>query len=132
MGRQQAMANEPEEEFYGGESSTSEGGAEDEAQQEETLDIPETESVQQTSESASGQQGEFRVRIGQRFRGISNDTGEVFSGKVLSRGGKGKGLYKHWYNVKRDDGTIQCVDFKESLRDLEEIPENVEIIFFQY
>ena len=127
MGRQQAMASEPEEECYGGESSTSEGGAEDEAQQEETLDIPET---QQTSESASGQQGEFRVRIGQRFRGISNDTGEVFSGKVLSRGGKAKGRYKHWYNVKRDDGTIQSVDFKESLRDLEEVPEDVEMIVF--
>ena len=54
----------------------------------------------------------------------------LFSGQVLSRGGKAKGRYKHWYNVRRDDGTIQCVDFKESLRDLEEVPEDVEMIVF--
>ena len=38
MGRRQAMESDPEEEGYGGESSISEGGAEDGPQQEETLD----------------------------------------------------------------------------------------------
>ena len=92
---------------------------------------PETsEILDQPTEGESGQPGQFKVKVGQRIRGISKDSGEVFSGKILSRGGKTTGRYKNWFNVQRDDGTFQCMDVMESLCDLEEIQENVEMIVF--
>ena len=45
---------------------------------------------------------------------MSSTTGQLISGKVLSRAGKASGKYKNCYNIRYDsDGNIGWIDLKD-------------------
>ena len=67
--------------------------------------------------------------VGQRIKGIHAETGELVSGKILSRAGKVSGKYKHRYNVQKDsDGSVSAIDFKYGFKDLEVLSDEAEMI----
>ena len=72
----------------------------------------------------------IKFKVGQRIRGVASDTGEMLTGKILSRAGKSTGKYKNWFNVEKDDGTIQSIDLQQGLQNVEEISEDTELLVF--
>ena len=38
-------------------------------------------------------------------------------GEVISRAGKATGKYKHWWNVRNEDDTIECIDWKNNVKE---------------
>jgi len=83
-----------------------------------------------TANDVNAREPNFQVKVGQRIKGVSTDSGELLSGKVICRAGKASGRYKHWFNVKLDDGRVQAVDVKDGLSNLEVVQENVEMVVF--
>ena len=69
------------------------------------------------------------VRVGQRIQGVHKISGELKSGRILSRAGKATGKYKNCYNVKWDsDGTEGWIDVSKDLSDLQVLNEDVEMV----
>ena len=69
------------------------------------------------------------VRVGQRIRGNLVESGELISGKLLSRAGKVSGKYKNCYNLRSDkDGEVQPIDVEKDLEHLKIIPDDVELL----
>ena len=120
--------DDSEDELYNTESSQVDSGASEEQQPKESSQ-DESATVNEVDVLPTGSSS-FQVKVGQRLRGVLCDSGEVFSGKVVSRGGKTTGRYKHWYNVEREDGTTQSINMKEGVRDLEEVCDDAEMLVF--
>ena len=88
------------------------------------------ESSDITGTDSQGEGDPVRPSVGQRIRGMNAETGEHISGRIVSRGGKAKGKYKHWFNFQNDsDGSLECIDFSE-VTDLEVVPDEVEMFVF--
>ena len=67
-----------------------------------------------SNEHVSKEQQPATITVGQRFRGVNANTGEVISGKVLSRAGKSTGRYKTCYNLRYDsDGNVGWIDLRD-------------------
>lgn len=69
------------------------------------------------------------VRIGQRIKGTLSRSGELLSGKIVSRAGKSTGKYRHCYNVEKDsDGNITWLDLDKDFDDWEVVDEDTELL----
>ena len=70
-----------------------------------------------------------KLRNGDRIKAVLSDSGEIVSGKLLSRAGKATGLYKNCFNVKRDsDGVIQWYNFDKDFSECEIQGDEVEML----
>lgn len=95
----------------------------DEAEIEESTD-------EDMAKQPAGQSSRIpKVSIGQRIKGIHSASGELLSGKIVSRAGKATGKYKHCYNMKKDcDGSIGWVDLQNDFDSWEVIDDDVEML----
>ena len=64
---------------------------------------------------------------GERFQGRDADTGQLITGKIMSRAGKAKGINKHCYNIVKDCGWSGWCDLS-ALNNLQEIADTAEMI----
>ena len=72
-----------------------------------------------------------KVKAGQRIQGILAESGELVSGKLLSRAGKATGNYKHCYNWQRDsDGGVGWVDLQKDFSSCEVVSDSTELLVF--
>ena len=79
------------------------------------------------SSNASIARNVNKFKVGQRLQGKSS-TGEIISGKIISRAGKSTGKYKNCFNVKQDnDGTIEWINI-DDLNEVRFVPENEETV----
>ena len=85
-------------------------------------------SVNEPEEHSVKQIAPVKVKVGQRVRGILCDTGELLSGKLLSRAGKASGKYSNCFNMKKDDGSIGCVDVRKDFSEFEILSDDVELV----
>lgn len=70
-----------------------------------------------------------KVKVGQRIQGVHKTSGELRSGRILSRAGKATGKYKDCYNIKWDsDGSEGWTDVREDFRDLRVLGDDVEMM----
>ena len=126
--------------YYPGEDSEDEGsfdtmkpanvGAEGTSSKVSTEPIVDNGEVTETQTQAktTSQINTRRMNIGDRIKGIHASTGEIVSGKIMSRAGKVNGRNKHCYNVERDsDGNQGWLDLSK-VNDLEVVPEDVEMV----
>lgn len=68
------------------------------------------------------------VSIGQRIKGLQSSTGDMISGKIVSRAGKATGKYKDCYNIKYDsDGKVGWIDLND-LSEWSDVPNDVEMV----
>ena len=75
---------------------------------------------------------QIKPKVGLRMQGVHTGTGELFSGKIISRAGKSTGKYKNCFNVKSDvDGELKWVNFDNdfSTWKVTEEDENMLILF---
>ena len=71
-----------------------------------------------------------KVKVGHRIRGVLDESGENFTGRVMSRAGKASGKYKDHFNIEQDsDGSIKCMNLTD-IKDLEVIEDDVELLVF--
>ena len=68
-----------------------------------------------------------KPKIGQRIECWSGDDSR-FLAKIISRAGKATGKYKNCYNIEKDDGTVQWIDF-DSLVKWNPVSEENEVLF---
>ena len=72
-----------------------------------------------------------QIKIGQRVRGLHTDSGQVISGKVVSRAGKSTGKFNKCFNIRKDsDGSIDWYDVERHFEHLEVIPDEEELFIF--
>ena len=64
---------------------------------------------------------------GERFHGKDMESGEIITGKIVSRAGKSSSIHRNCYNIIRDNGWTGWYDLGQ-LSDLKEIPESLEMI----
>lgn len=89
----------------------------------------ETEEAEGTGTRETETVTQPKVKVGQRIQGVHKISGELKSGRVLSRAGKSTGKYKDCYNVKWDlDGSESWVDVREDFSDLQVMEDNVEMM----
>ena len=70
-----------------------------------------------------------QAKAGLRIKGIMRDSGELVSGKLISRAGKATGQYKNCFNLQKDsDGDIQWIDLEKDLLEYEVISDEVEMV----
>ena len=70
-----------------------------------------------------------RARVGQRLKGIHVQSGELVTGKIVSRAGKSTGKYKNCFNIRKDSDNTECwFDLHKDFIDLQEVPDNVELM----
>ena len=68
-----------------------------------------------------------KVKVGQRIQGLDTSSGEIISGKIISRAGKSGGKYKNCFNIKNDsDGNIDWYNL-DNLSELKTVPDDVEM-----
>ena len=85
--------------------------------------------VEQPSNSGNLVEQPPKVSIGQRIKGIHSVSGELISGKIVSRAGKATGKYRHCYNLKKDsDGDIGWVDLQNDFSSWEVIDDDMEML----
>ena len=93
--------------------------------------VEEVDELVQTSD-ASVDDNRFdvmRARVGQRVKGIHVDSGELVTGKIVSRAGKVTGRNKHCFNIKKDsDNNVSCFDLQKDFIELQEVPDDVELV----
>ena len=74
-------------------------------------------------------QQQLKLKIGDRFEGTDTASGEVYSGKIISRGGKATGKYKNSFNVQKDkDKSIMWVDFDKDIHGVKTIEDSEEVL----
>ena len=72
-----------------------------------------------------------KVRVGQRIQGIHAETGELVSGKIISRAGKSTGKYKNCFNLQKDsDGSVDWVDMDNYFYEWKVVSDNEEMVVF--
>ncbi|KAK3875456.1 hypothetical protein Pcinc_019668 [Petrolisthes cinctipes] len=70
-----------------------------------------------------------RVSVGHCIQGIHSESGELVSGRIVTRVGKATGKYKHCYNLKRDsDGSIGWVDLENDFSTWKVVDDNPEML----
>ena len=109
----------PEEHEHTEESESDDGHSE-----------PETEeSVSGEPEGVSVPEQPSRLTAGQRIQGIRKDSGELVSGRVVSRAGKATGKYKDCYNFRWDsDGSISWADLSRDFSTWKIVGEGTEMM----
>ena len=103
----------------------------DESDEESEESYGETENTGETDVEAGEQETapQIKVKVGQRIQGVHRVSGELKSGRILSRAGKSTGKYKHCYNIKWDlDGSESWADIQEDFSDLQVMEDNVEMM----
>ena len=89
----------------------------------DTVDVTESQPSSNTKEIDL-----LRMNIGDRIKGIHSNTGDLVSGKIISRAGKMTGKNRFCYNVEKDsDGSKGWMDLSK-VNELSIVPENVEMI----
>lgn len=69
------------------------------------------------------------LTAGQRIQGIRSDSGELVSGRVVSRAGKATGKHKDCYNFRWDsDGSVSWADLNSDFSTWEIISEGTEMM----
>ena len=78
---------------------------------------------------ASKNERTTKVKVGQRIKGILKDSGELISGKLVSRAGKATGKSRNCFNLQKDsDGDIQWMDFEKDFLEYDVVCNDVEMI----
>ena len=91
--------------------------------------VPITTSDIETTISTGGSKFVNNFKVGQRISGVRYDTGELFSGKIISRAGKAKGKYGNCFNVCGDaDKEVSWYDLRKDFSDLKVVPDEVEMV----
>ena len=68
------------------------------------------------------------LKGGQRLKGVLNETGEILTGRVISRAGKSTGKYKNYFNIKKDDGSTVALDMEKDVTNVELVDDEVEML----
>lgn len=83
----------------------------------------------QEPEKHSETQEHLKVKVGQRVQGVHKVSGELRSGRILSRAGKATGKYKDCCNIKWDsDSSEGWADVRSNFSDLQVLDETVEMM----
>ena len=99
-------------------------------------DVPEkTDDNRQCSEDENEPAGNeiikcqaLKFKVGNRLQCFDPESGEVISGKLVSRAGKATGKYKNCFNLQRDsDGSVDWIDLSK-VEQLKEIPDEQEML----
>ena len=70
-----------------------------------------------------------RLLVGQRIQGVHSESGELMTGRVVSRAGKATGKYRSCYNFKWDaDGSTSWADINKDFSEWEIIGDDVEMM----
>lgn len=70
-----------------------------------------------------------RLNAGQRIQGIRSDSGELVSGRVVSRAGKATGKFKDCYNFRWDsDGSVSWADLNSDFSTWRIVSEDTEMM----
>lgn len=70
-----------------------------------------------------------RLVAGTRIQGTRSDTGELVSGRVMSRAGKASGRYSDCYNFRWDsDGSISWADLKKDFSTWKIVDDDTELL----
>ncbi|KAK4319794.1 hypothetical protein Pmani_009312 [Petrolisthes manimaculis] len=70
-----------------------------------------------------------RIVAGTRIQGTRSDTGELVSGRVMSRAGKASGRYSDCYNFRWDsDGGVSWVDLKKDFSTWKIVDDDTELL----
>ena len=79
--------------------------------------------------STSTGSGARNLKIGERVSGIHLGSGELVTGKIVSRAGKVTGRNKNCYNIQRDsDNNVQWYDLVKDFHELTIIPDEAELL----
>lgn len=126
VGNDDVPVEESDEEFNGV------GGLDESAEAELFPEMPGSVTQRQETEVDPEIRGTVErptVKVGQRIQGIHRISGELKSGRILSRAGKATGKYKNCYNIKWDsDGSEGWVDVGEDFSDLEVLDIDAEMM----
>ena len=71
----------------------------------------------------------LKAKVGIRIQGIHSQTGELVSGRLISRAGKSTGKYGQCFNLQKDsDGSIDWVDMDKDFTEWKMIPNEEEVL----
>ena len=70
-----------------------------------------------------------KPKVGLRIQGVHSETGELVSGKIVSRAGKSTGKYKNCFNLESDsDGTTSCINLDQDLSSWKVVSDEEEML----
>ncbi|XP_066911985.1 uncharacterized protein [Clytia hemisphaerica] len=105
-------------------------GVDSDSDDDDTQEITPTNNVEQQTEengiarSVAGQMQDSVVQKNvtlpkpkQKVKYLPRDDTNWKTVEVISRAGKANGKYKHWLNIKNEDNTVECIDWKNSVQE---------------
>ena len=93
---------------------------------EQVVPVPDGE-IERTNNAVQEQAP--KLKIGVRFEGKDNASGETYTGKIVSRAGKATGKYRNCFNVQKDsDKSVIWVDFDSDISNVKQIPDAEEVL----
>ena len=101
-------------------------------EQPPTVTTPEAEIVESRPENDVPSSSNCRTnvfKIGQRVSGIHTASGQLVTGKIVSRAGKATGKLKNCYNILKDsDHNVQWYDVVKDFDELNVVPDEAEML----